>query len=409
MLAKARPWIAGVWWYDLFDDGDVAANAEHRFGLIDRAGVKRPAFEALGRRATRWLRNERRHAISACSRSMSRAGIGILLVVLGPQRVFRDSSHALYEAIYLFHMPLFFFVSGVTFRVTSVGETVRKRARSLLVPYFLMGVGRGECAGRRLGTRSSRSFAECFTVRGRRFASCRCGFCLLCFLFRSARRRCWSGSCVGCRWRISSAGGHDCLQVLWVSALIGGALVLVSGMFARPPFTDASGRPIGLPWSLDLLPFVLAVFVAGVLFCRARMIRECPMPVVVILGACAVLAFLVSNGVSLDLNYRRMTDAFAAVAGIAAGISLVFALATLVARVSAVSRVFAYLGSASLVILLLHSPLQRRVLDVLVSVGLPSWVAVVLSVAITVAADLRVRSFHSSACSRTRLGGVPTP
>jgi hypothetical protein len=47
LLAKARPWIAGVWWYDLFDDGDVAANAEHRFGLIDRAGVKRPAFEAL--------------------------------------------------------------------------------------------------------------------------------------------------------------------------------------------------------------------------------------------------------------------------------------------------------------------------------------------------------------------------
>jgi beta-glucosidase/6-phospho-beta-glucosidase/beta-galactosidase len=47
LLAKARPWIAGVWWYDLFDDGDVAANAEHRFGLIDRAGVKRPAFQAL--------------------------------------------------------------------------------------------------------------------------------------------------------------------------------------------------------------------------------------------------------------------------------------------------------------------------------------------------------------------------
>jgi hypothetical protein len=47
LLAKARPWIAGVWWYDLFDDGDNAANTEHRFGLIDRAGAKRPSFEAL--------------------------------------------------------------------------------------------------------------------------------------------------------------------------------------------------------------------------------------------------------------------------------------------------------------------------------------------------------------------------
>jgi polysaccharide biosynthesis protein PslG len=47
LLAKARPWIAGVWWYDLFDDGDNASNTEHRFGLIDRAGTKRPALHAL--------------------------------------------------------------------------------------------------------------------------------------------------------------------------------------------------------------------------------------------------------------------------------------------------------------------------------------------------------------------------
>jgi beta-xylosidase len=47
LLAKSRPWIAGVWWYDLFDDGDDASDKEHRFGLIDRAGVKRPAFQAL--------------------------------------------------------------------------------------------------------------------------------------------------------------------------------------------------------------------------------------------------------------------------------------------------------------------------------------------------------------------------
>ena len=47
LLARSRPWIAGIWWYDLFDDGDNASNTEHRFGLIDRAGVKRPAFRAV--------------------------------------------------------------------------------------------------------------------------------------------------------------------------------------------------------------------------------------------------------------------------------------------------------------------------------------------------------------------------
>jgi fucose 4-O-acetylase-like acetyltransferase len=93
---------------------------------------------------------------------------------------------------------------------------------------------------------------------------------------------------------------------------------------------------------------------------------------------------LVANGVSLDLNYRRMTNALAVLAGIAAGIGFVFAVATLVSRVPAISRVFAYFGSASLVILLLHSPLQRRVLDVFVAQGISAWLAVVLSVSITV-------------------------
>lgn len=47
LLAKSRPWIAGVWWYDLFDDGDDAQNKEHRFGLLAKDGTPKPAFQAL--------------------------------------------------------------------------------------------------------------------------------------------------------------------------------------------------------------------------------------------------------------------------------------------------------------------------------------------------------------------------
>jgi polysaccharide biosynthesis protein PslG len=46
-LAKSRPWIGGVWWYDLFDDGDESSNTEHRFGLITRSGTRRAAFDAF--------------------------------------------------------------------------------------------------------------------------------------------------------------------------------------------------------------------------------------------------------------------------------------------------------------------------------------------------------------------------
>jgi hypothetical protein len=47
LLAKSRTWIAGVWWYDLFDDGDDAENKEHRFGLLAKDGTPKPAFQAL--------------------------------------------------------------------------------------------------------------------------------------------------------------------------------------------------------------------------------------------------------------------------------------------------------------------------------------------------------------------------
>jgi hypothetical protein len=47
LLAKARPWIAGVWWYDLFDDGVDATKREHRFGLMRQDRLPKQAYTAL--------------------------------------------------------------------------------------------------------------------------------------------------------------------------------------------------------------------------------------------------------------------------------------------------------------------------------------------------------------------------
>jgi fucose 4-O-acetylase-like acetyltransferase len=64
---------------------------------------------------------------------------------------------------------------------------------------------------------------------------------------------------------------------------------------------------------------------------------------------------------------------------------LVLALSTLISRVVWASRVFAYIGSASLIILMLHSPLQRRVIHPFLTHGVDATVTVVLTVSITVA------------------------
>lgn len=60
-------------------------------------------------------------------------GIGIFLVVLGHFAVFASP---LYHYIYLFHMPLFFFISGMFAKSMGIKEFFVKKTRRLLVPYL---------------------------------------------------------------------------------------------------------------------------------------------------------------------------------------------------------------------------------------------------------------------------------
>ena len=291
-------------------------------------------------------------------------GIGILLVVLGHNAEFREGMHPAYEAIYLFHMPLFFFLSGVTFKAAEPLVALRKRFRSLLVPYLAMGAlvvafdllvagpanAVDELRGILYGTGNALRFVPLWFLP-----------CLLVVSMSAT----WL---VSVRAHVAAGNTNDraTRRFLVRVAVVGigvGSWIIASGRFAQAPFQDAIGRPLGLPWSLDLAPFVLGIFACGMLMSRARVLRGCPYPWLLALTGIALLSLLVVNGVSLDLNYRRMTFPLAALVGMAAGVAATIALSSIIARKSMVARTFSYLGSASLVLLMLHSPVQRRVLE----------------------------------------------
>ena len=66
-------------------------------------------------------------------------GIGIILVVWAHIMLVGVS----HRIIYAFHMPLFFFISGMLFnkdKFTSLGQFLKQRAKRLLVPYFFYSV-----------------------------------------------------------------------------------------------------------------------------------------------------------------------------------------------------------------------------------------------------------------------------
>ncbi len=47
LLAAARPYVGGVWWYDLFDDGDDPTNREQTFGLHKHDRTPKATYRAL--------------------------------------------------------------------------------------------------------------------------------------------------------------------------------------------------------------------------------------------------------------------------------------------------------------------------------------------------------------------------
>jgi len=64
-------------------------------------------------------------------------GIGILLVVFGHNWIILNEKKELFHVIYSFHMPLFFFLSGLLIKSTlGFKETFYTKTESLLKPYF---------------------------------------------------------------------------------------------------------------------------------------------------------------------------------------------------------------------------------------------------------------------------------
>ena len=47
LMARCRPYIKGVWWHTLIDDGTDPANSEHHYGLFDADRKAKPAASAL--------------------------------------------------------------------------------------------------------------------------------------------------------------------------------------------------------------------------------------------------------------------------------------------------------------------------------------------------------------------------
>jgi fucose 4-O-acetylase-like acetyltransferase len=314
-------------------------------------------------------------------------GIAITLVVLGHNRALSIAGPDFIAAIFLFHVPVFFLLSGRVLRVLNSWSAVSSLARRLLVPFALAAlvVGAAKCITR--GEPVGETLTGVVWATGQTLPWSHLWFLPALFLALLATE------VASLALRANAARWACAVLLIAVTAasLPPAGAAPMTQLLAGTDFPP----PVGLPWSLDLLPLCLTFVWLGQwlrLSETARRVALHPVAVVIALGV-----FVASLGVArVDLNMRLFSPFPLALAAAVAGCVLSLKIAQGLCRFTPVAHPFALVGRHSLVIFILHVSLQKALLG-LVPLESMSPVALV-AVGIATATAAIVSSLAVSSC-----------
>ncbi len=303
-------------------------------------------------------------------------GLGILLIVLGHNDL--AAYHpTLHKFVYSFHIPLFFFLSGLFFRPQrTFTETVWRRFHTLLRPYLfvlcLIALGNASFSNMTFSVIVGR-FLKGLYATGYYIDWVQLWF--LPHLFAVALFA----------WVIWRSGLG---RLPWLGARLAILFVLLAiGVFTMPffwPFRFPIGNVerYGLPFSLDLMLASGFFFLLGYEF-NQRFPQHwlaSPMSLLVTFGA--LLAMVLTLPPTLDFNTRTYPSLWVNTAEALLGIGMTLSLARLLEAspwLESLTRMLRYFGRISLVILVFHVPIQEAFFQKLVRLGLSTDPALALA------------------------------
>jgi fucose 4-O-acetylase-like acetyltransferase len=297
-------------------------------------------------------------------------GLGILLVVLGHNWVVLHERGQLFRVIFSFHMPLFFFLSGIFLNESnSIRSAMRSKAASLLKPYFVVLIMLG--AAKYIGSQvpGSDEFGSITYFMGVLWST---GITLawpqmwfLTSLFLAA-----IVALTIVKLTKPSKYAERLLMIVTVVLLFTGIFSIQ--FFWRPSSFSVSalvaGARPGLPWSIDLLPITCAFVLIGYLFRNHAKSFVLNIPLVS-LAACAFAGLHIIFQETIDLYYRQYGNPLVATAQAMLGIYLIFGAAALLRKFARLHAYVSYLGSASLFILIFHYYIEGVVFVKIVKLG----------------------------------------
>lgn len=288
-------------------------------------------------------------------------GLGILLVVLGHSEAVLQTHGALYRVVYSFHIPLFFVLSGVFLSAPrEIGPWAHARAEALLKPYLIVSLASGL------------ALALVATARGRpgpslleRLAG---------ILYATSETIVWAPmwylphlfvAMVCSAWLIGSLRLEQRFgaRTLSVSAAMLAVGISTCGAFWRPESRVLTSIGIvglpGLPWSVDLLCVSTAWLLLG--YACGGAIRSARFsPCALTLSAVGFAALHLAFDETINLNWRIYGHALVSTAQALLGICIAVQAAALLRRLPRIASVLAWLGNASLFVLIFHAPFQHK-------------------------------------------------
>ncbi len=306
-------------------------------------------------------------------------GLGILVIVLAHNDL-AQYHPTLHKFIYAFHIPLFFFLSGMFFRPErEFGETVKRRFNTLMKPYFfaLFIIYLSEAA---FGNMSFENIAgrilKSLYATGRYIDWVQLWF--IPHLF-AASLFTWVA------WRVLFGRVKmDWLRWVFLFAMLAAGVLIMPRFW---PFTApvVEMELYGLPFSLDL------VFASGFFFLLGYEVNQKPLekffasPFVLIGTFGLLLASILFLPPELDFNTRTYPSLWINTIEAMLGITMVLSLArNLETWSEKLANMFRYFGRISLVILIFHVPIQETLAGKYLQAGIPQeptiWLAFVSGV-----------------------------
>jgi fucose 4-O-acetylase-like acetyltransferase len=290
-------------------------------------------------------------------------GIGIILVVLGHNWTVLQDRGELFRVIYSFHLPLFFFLSGLFLRdADPLGRFALSRADALLKPYFVVLVLLGLfMVVNPLATSTSTSRMSPLAY----FSG---------VIYATAPTIAWAPLWFLPHLFVASVVSMAILRATlaaryrpaWIFLIASGFLAM--GIWWIDRFWQIDTRSLsfmglaqwpGLPWSLDLTFISSACILAGFLLKT----QVATMHFSLLGFLVSAIAFALLHGYfdeTIDLNLRSYGNPLISSLQAALGIYLVLSASSLLQRYAALQRPLTYIGSGSLLILVFHAVAQGR-------------------------------------------------